>query len=110
MNMLVDYQLEHYGENSKSKFEKYINPLKQLIGNDDLLNFCKELLIHVEKGKKDQILALFEIFGYDLDLLPVEEQELVQQTYIYNIAGGTAWGNEVATYKFRELFTFLGLY
>ena len=110
MNMLVEFQVESFGQESKVNYEKYINPLKPLIGNDKLLLLCKELVSKVEKGKNSQILALFEIFGYNLNLLDTEEQELVL-TYIYNIANRISpWNNSVTDYSFRELFSFFGLY
>ncbi len=109
-NMLVDYQLEHYQEKQKTKYNRYINPLKSQIGIDNLTSFCKELLKQVEKGKEYHILALFEIFGNDLELLNTEEQELVM-TYIYNIVNSISpWNDKIENSELMELFPFLGRY
>lgn len=109
-NMLVDYQLDHYQDKQRIKFNRYINPLKSQIGVENLTIFCKNLLKQVEKGKESHILALFEIFGYDLELLNNDEQELVM-TYIYNIANSISpWNDKPENYKLIELFSFLGRY
>ena len=109
-NMLVDFQLNHYQDKQRIKFNKYINPLKSKIGVENLTSFCKNLVKQVEKGKESHILALFEIFGYDLELLNNDEQELVM-TYIYNIANSISpWNDKAESYEFRELFSFLGRY
>ena len=107
--LLVDYQVENYNETDR-KYLKYIIPLKSLIENDNLKLFCKELLKEVEKGKENSILALFDIFGTDLDLLTTEESELIL-TYIYSILNKVYyWENKLENNNTRELYSNLGLY
>lgn len=109
-SLLVDYQIEKYDDSIRSEYLKYISPLKALIGQEDLRSFCEMLLREVEKGKENQILALYEIFGNNLDLLPNEEKELIL-TYIYNILDDIhPWSKKLESLKFRELYSYLGLY
>jgi hypothetical protein len=110
ISLLVEYEIENYEFNDYAKFIKYIKPLKKVIERKQLLVFCKRLLKEVEKGKKQHIYALFEIFGEDLAILQEEEKELIL-TYIYNkVEGVSAWNNEIENSRIRELFSFLGLY
>lgn len=107
--LLVDYQVENYNDSAR-KFLKYINPLKPLIGNENLKSFCAILLKEVEKGKENSIIALFDIFGTNLDLLTSEEQELIM-IYIYNILDQIyPWESKLEKYEFRELYSHIGLY
>lgn len=107
--LLVDYQIENYNDSQRG-YLNYISPLKNLIGNESLQMFCKTLLKEVEKGKEHSILALYEIFGNNLDLLPNDEKELIL-IYIYNIVDSIyPWDSKLKNYKFRELYSFLGLY
>ena len=101
--------IEHHVANQELIWiDKYINPLKSLIGEDQLLVYCKSLIKKIEKGKKVEILALFEIFGRNLNLLKIEEQDMAL-TYMYNVAHEISpWGN--SKFKVNGLFTFLGLY
>jgi hypothetical protein len=110
INLLVEYEIENYEFNDYTKFITYIKPLKKVIDKKQLLVFCKRLLKEVEKGKKQHIYTLFEIFGDDLRVLHEEEKELIL-TYIYNkVEGVSAWNNEIEKNRIRELFSFLGLY
>ena len=94
MTMLIDYQIKNYETKSKNSYEKYIEPLKPLIGDEKLLIFCKDLLIKVEKGKSSHILILFKIFGQNLKLSETEEQELIL-TYIYNFTSRISAWNDI---------------
>ena len=108
--MLVNFHVENYQNKQSTKYIRYINPLKSQIGDDNLKNFCNELLKQVEKGREHHILALFEIFGRDLNMLKSEEQELIM-TYLYNFVFSlNHWNKKIENSEFREFFSFLGLY
>jgi len=108
--LLVDYQIANYEDSQSENYNKYIMPLKSQIGNENLLAFCKYLLKEVENGKQHKILAIFDIFGNNLDLLLDDEKDLIL-TYIYNIMSNiSVWDKSIESPKFRGLFSFLSLY
>ncbi len=109
-SLLVEYQIENYSHLQSANYGYYIRPLKSLIGDDNLISFCNYLIKEVEKGEEQNILALFEIFGDNLDLMSDEDKDLIL-TYIYTIVDNVhPYYKKLESKRFRELYSFLGLY
>lgn len=110
LNHFIEQEVHDYSVKDYSSLSKYIKILKKQVSDDVLRNHCTQLLREVEKGKENNILAKFEIFGDNLNLLKNEEQDLIL-SYIYSKVNSISpWNKKVEDSRFRKLFTFLGLY
>ena len=110
LDLLVEQSVEEYDITTRSKLDRYIKPLKKHVDEQVITNHCKQMLSEVEKGKETIILAKFEIFGDNLNSLNNDEKDLVL-AYIYNKANSiSAWNENIKNTRFRDLFTFLGMY
>lgn len=110
LNHLIEQEVKDYSEKESSDLYRYIKPLKKLVSDEVIRNHCTQLLREVEKGKEKNILAKFEIFGDNLNLLTSEEQDLIL-SYIYNKVNSiSSWNTKIEETRFRKLFSFLGLY
>jgi len=110
LNQLIEQEVEDYSVKEYSDLYRYIKILKKQVSDEIIRNHCTQLLREVEKGKEINILAKFEIFGDNLNLLNNEEQDLIL-SYIYNKANSiSAWNKIIEESRFRKLFSFLGLY
>lgn len=110
LDLLVEQSVIEFDISVYSNLDRYIKPLKKHVGEQSILSHCKQLLREVEKGKEAIIIAKFEIFGDNLNTLNNDEKDLVL-TYIYNKVNSiSAWNKTIEESRFRNLFSFLGIY
>lgn len=110
LKMLVNKHIETF-ELEKLFYDfKYINKIKQKCDDEEILVYCNELLNFVQKEKEDNILAMYEIFGGDLNHLESDEQELIL-TYIYSIAKSVLFlDNRLKHYRMRNIYIYFSQY
>lgn len=80
---LVNHEIDNFSIEVSSPLMKYIEFMKPIMGSDTLTVYCKKLLAEVEGGDEAKALALFDIFGANLDLIATDEQETVL-TYVHS--------------------------
>lgn len=109
-DLLVEYEIENYYAKDRGYHYSYINAIKKQIDKQIILKYCKRLLQEVEKGEKHKIFALFEIFGYELDILDDDEKTTILM-YIYNKVNSIShWNKNIEDNRIRTLFYFLSSY
>lgn len=108
---LIDYELKRFSFEYASQLQRYIDALKPIVGQDILIEYCNKLLTEVEKGEVFKGFALFGIFGTNIDLLKVEEQEIIL-TYIYDFINKKIIyrGTFLSSQRFRFIVSILSHY